>query len=135
MMTEFKLGEQVQYTHRLFRHHRDGRRIWDTIPIATPPVKGIIVGKRTLYDGKVDYGNWEEPTTFTAENHFEVYLVVTNIRQKPFPILPIHLTSLEGELDGRPEIPTGSVQPTVAVHTDAKLDHRDLIRGLARHYV
>lgn len=135
-MAEFKLGERIQFTHQLarIRNSMGKKRVWQPIEYAYGPSKGVIVGKRTLYDGTVEWGYDDEPTIFYRENHFEAYLVVMDLRQKPFPVLPIHLTRLEGDLlDDRPEIPASGIQPPPNEGTAAELDHRDHHGSLAHH--
>lgn len=57
--------------------------------------EGIIVGKRTLSDGLVVYGNgYDEGTTYEPERHFTAWLVAFDLRRKPVYVLPEHLTAL-----------------------------------------
>ncbi|WIB65347.1 hypothetical protein [Curtobacterium sp. MCBD17_040] len=46
------------------------------------PNEGVVVGARTVFDGDVNHGDWETPTTFTHERSHRVYLVATELRGK-----------------------------------------------------
>lgn len=95
-----ELGTKVRYDARrsLWREHLPGRlRRWTSQSHgqAHSPREGIIVGKRTLANGTVDYGGWDEGTQFIPTEHFEAYQVVTNIRNKPVYVLPEDLEEIE----------------------------------------
>lgn len=53
---------------------------------------GVIVGWRTLSDGRVDRGGYYEPSEYTPTRHFKAYLVAFDMREKPLYVLPEDLT-------------------------------------------
>lgn len=89
-----QLGKPVTISHQLTRAYSSvgmrsyqSRRFWQPEPFTA---EGIIVGKRTLADGTVAYD--EDGRHFTAESHFEAYLVAFNMRRAPVLALKEHIT-------------------------------------------
>ena len=55
---------------------------------------GVVVGIRVLADGKVEYGGYDEGTSFHPDNHFQAVLVSFDLRRNPVYVLPEDLTIL-----------------------------------------
>lgn len=111
-MTEYTLGQPVTFTTHLVRGWGDasdgagGTKEWRTRPILgklTPPRTGIVIGKRTLTNGRYDYGDYETPGVYTAREHFTAYLVVTSMSAKPVHVLPEHLAHAADEPEPAPD--------------------------------
>lgn len=108
-MSEFMLGQQVQFHEHLTRKRlyywtqpdQRNRKMWERTDRsqfrkeALPPLTGIIIGERFLRNGIVEYGGYDEPTTFTAEKQFRAYLVVTGMRSAPVYVLPEDLEAVD----------------------------------------
>lgn len=101
-MNDYQLGQKVAYTtHIERRSSRPGEftgpeRLWSTksgpgMP-DRPAGEGIIVGKRTLTNGDVDYDRNYFPT-----ERFAAYLVAFDLRRKPVYVLPEHIIGYWGE--------------------------------------
>lgn len=104
---EFELGDRVHYEHVLIRRHsRPGeflgpKRIWTTVRFGdgretgqrTGSGQGIIIGKRTLSDGDVDY-HYDAGNEFVPTRHYPAWVVAYDLRRKPVHVLPHHLTAL-----------------------------------------
>ena len=105
-MSEYELGEKVTAASTLTRRHEPpNRRRWVRVAdwraemgLPVDPVPGVIVGWRTLSDGRVDFGGYYEPTEYRPTRHFKVYLVAFDMREKPLYVLPEDLTR-RGETD------------------------------------
>lgn len=90
----FKLGQPVAVSRLLQRNSRmeyiknafgkrEVRR-WDPSPVAfDPPREGVIVGRRTLSNGHIDPGHYDEPDTYIGVYYFTAYMVCFDIWQKP----------------------------------------------------
>lgn len=89
------LGDRVEFTahleravNSLVRNGREWRR-WIT---PGPARSGIIIGKRTLANGVVE---WEENYSyFVPGEHLRVYLVTFDLHRKPVHVLPEDVTFL-----------------------------------------
>jgi hypothetical protein len=94
------LGQQVEFrlTDILHRQHdsttRDQfqrivtRTGWRSSRWPSPdPVRGVVVGVRTLSDGRNEYHGYDEPILYCPEEHFEAYLVAYDMRRKPVYVL------------------------------------------------
>lgn len=107
--TDFELGDRVLFEGFLQRenqHAHDGPyavvtgRYWEAIVKPGGPQEGVVVGKRTLSDGKLekvyedDVWGTSSTTEYRPTKHFTAYLVATNIRHKPVFVLPEHMRSL-----------------------------------------
>lgn len=104
-----KLGDKVQYTSTLYRadvdltpgaFNSDWERRWVSQPLSGDPGNGIIVGARTLADGKVEYAYGDHTSSFIKKRTFQAYMVVSELRRKPFFVLPEDVTLVkedEGE--------------------------------------
>lgn len=105
-----ELGQRVQFTRPLLRH-RDGYRQGKGMSHYWEPGndrstrEGIVIGKRTLWNGDVD---WDEGYVHDAHEHFTAYLVVETLHSKPRRVLPEHLTILPAP-DPAPAIPEGAI--------------------------
>jgi hypothetical protein len=100
----YELGQRVRFTTHLVRGwggeatQHGSNKVWAPQPIvgsATPPREGIIVGKRTLSNGWFAYGGYEDPGIYTAKEHFQAWMVVTDLRSAPVHVLPEHITALD----------------------------------------
>lgn len=99
-MADHSLGDWVTVTGQIMRKGDSGnvRRFWQRYEFGGPDNVGhraLIVGRRTLANGRVDRymegdGGWTSyrVTTWIPDEHFTAYLVVTDIRTKPFFVLP-----------------------------------------------
>lgn len=84
------LGQGVKVSATLLRVRRDGCKVWARIPL-TRPTTGIVVGCRTLSNGKVKY--WEDGTTYEPTEHLPAVLVATNLRWRHVFALAEDLTA------------------------------------------
>lgn len=96
-MTNYHLGQEVLFTRTLRRIRHPYRRVWSHTTYwnaitSRGPAKGIIVGIRTLSDGTVEGGYYDEPATYRPTRTFTAYLVAYHLRRKPVLVLPEHLT-------------------------------------------
>ncbi len=57
-------------------------RVWEEIQLKEP-LEGIVIGSRTLSNGKTEYDN-ESGTTYIPKEHFNAVLVAVSLRNKPF---------------------------------------------------
>lgn len=88
---EINLGKRVKFTTPLRRAHEhrvDGDRssnwkVWRAALSYTGPLEGILIGVRTLSDGLVYYGNFDEPTSFAPKESFKAALIATSLKRKP----------------------------------------------------
>lgn len=98
------LGQQVEFTlgdvlHRVV--DTDGRdefnrsvhrKVWRTAPWFRPaPIRGVIVGIRTLSNGRNEYHGYDEPIEYCGEEFFSAYLVAYDLRRKPVFVLAENL--------------------------------------------
>lgn len=102
-----ELGTRVTFSHVLRRRAESlpdrratggyqDRKVWRPVPalpqtgrLATP---GIVIGLRTLANGVVRYGGYEEPTTFTPDgDRIPAILISYDLRRKPVLVLPEHV--------------------------------------------
>lgn len=103
-MTEktFRLGQPVIYTGRLSREHAYKVPPWDVTVTwkqrckwwqqnPCEPGEGVIVGRRTLANGYVVNGGYDEPNEWMPREYVRAYLVADNIDQKPFFVHPDQL--------------------------------------------
>lgn len=99
---EYELGARVEFTYTLHRKFRASaprsRKVWEheAWPGQDEPEarQGIIVGVRTLANGYLSGGYWEEPTQFEASEHFRAYLVAFDVRRRPVLVRPEHVRAL-----------------------------------------
>lgn len=96
---EFELGDRVKFSRNLVR--KGEREFNGANPAArsrymkrwVPDSRiierdGVIVGKRTIYDGERDHIGYDEGYIFVKESQQEAYLVATNLRQNPVYVAP-----------------------------------------------
>lgn len=101
--TEYTLGQRVRYaehiTRRSRRSHEVGPgRVWsgELYPgKRTDGGEGIIIGKRTLSNGDVQWMGEDGGNIFVRMESFTAYLVAFNLHRKPVHVLPEHLTAVE----------------------------------------
>lgn len=105
MSAEFGLGDRVTFTRELARRSTDdwSGRIWEPLGEYGEPVEGVIVGKRTLNNGKFEnepaghdggYGFFSGPTVthYVTTESFTAYLVAYDLYRKPVYALPEHIS-------------------------------------------
>lgn len=108
MSAEFTLGQPVMFTNPLERRVGEYERTngtsrepktWEppkTYPPGHPlfdyrdrvPVRGVIVGKRTLADGYRIYNGPDEGLAFTPTSRFPAYMVAFDMNRKPALVRP-----------------------------------------------
>ena len=77
-----RFGEGIVVLGRLRRIWREpDLKVWATERFPEP-LNGLIIGERTLSDGTCYYGF--EETQYRPTQHFRAFLVVTDMRSKPF---------------------------------------------------
>lgn len=89
---EISLGKRVKFTtplRRVYEHRMDGDRgsnwkVWKAALSYAGPLEGILIGVRTLSDGLVYYGSFDEPTSFDPKESFKAALIATDLKRKPF---------------------------------------------------
>ena len=86
-MSDLKFGDVVFVKSKLHRtsvvRGSSVWKEWQRIPFMKHK-RGILIGFRTLTDGIVLYGQWDEPTTFLGKGRFKAFLVALDARSKPF---------------------------------------------------
>lgn len=106
MSDTLPLGQPITFTHSLHRRFHPSapysRKRWDVKPVLCLPftgprlgverLDGIVVGIRTLANGELLPGGWEDPDTFRPTEYFTAYLVAYDVRRKPVYVLPEHIT-------------------------------------------
>ena len=101
-MSEYTLGQKVRVTQTLRRQWDGGRKTWQAWPIH--PGEGIVVGKRTLSNGKLetiseydDVLGYKEytHTDYRATEHFAAYIVAYDLRRKPVLVKPEDMEAAE----------------------------------------
>lgn len=124
-MTSHNLGDWVWITGQI---ERDGwpHRAWHTTDLGDGGVtQAMVVGKRTLANGYVDVikedgDGWGPVVTihqWIPEDHFPAYLVVTDLRTKPFYVRADQIVSdpfatMLAEPQNTPAAPAAEGQPT-----------------------
>lgn len=105
-MSTFELGQRVTFRRPLERVWDHSRKRWTDDPkphlsgwdwyreARDRERSGVIVGKRTLANGRVHLGSYDEPTTFEAEERFEAYLIAYALRRKPVLVRAEHITAV-----------------------------------------
>lgn len=90
---DYRLGQPVKVWAKLVRivadEHRGGGW-WPKIWAAREFNRwqdGIVIGKRTLYDGEVNY-TFDAGVIFRPKSHFTAWLVVTDMHRKPILVWP-----------------------------------------------
>lgn len=113
-MTRFELGDKVKYTRPLTRYthstvenefgHKVLRRDWlfghhpewAGAPGMKPGVAdGVIVGARTLANGKLVPASWDDQSFLEADEYFLAYLVAFDLRCKPVLVRAEHVELAE----------------------------------------
>jgi hypothetical protein len=89
-------GETVLFTHvykRMRSHRQDGQspnfikiREWVPFHLRTPK-KGVVIGKRTLFNGDVRY-EYDDGWMFESTSSLQAYLIATDMKHKPV-LVPI----------------------------------------------
>jgi hypothetical protein len=110
-MSEFQLGQRVRFTHPMVRRSIRTRTIkseesfaggsytrtlsinkeWQGNQFAQP-AEGIIVGKRKLSNGYVQWEEWGNQ--YSPAEYFTAWIVVKDLRSAPVQVLPEHITAI-----------------------------------------
>lgn len=107
-MSGFQLGQRVRFsTHLRRRSAGPGEflgpdKIWsanagpfsgpDWEEHRWPGGEGVIVGKRTISNGDVNY-RYDEGSDYVAAEYFTAYLIAYDLYRKPVHVLPEHITA------------------------------------------
>lgn len=99
------LGQKVRFSIHLERDWRvpTGENAWGRFAmkvwqaVAGPIREGIVVGVRTLSNGKRDMG--EDYANYTAKEHFKAYIVAYDMRRKPMMVRPEDLEIVDDAPD------------------------------------
>lgn len=99
-VTRLMLGQQVEFSHgdvlhRVWDHEtRDQfnrtvtRKVWKSSRwFRSDPVRGVVVGVRTLSNGRNEYQGYDEPILYCPEDRFVAYLVAYDLHRKPVYVL------------------------------------------------
>lgn len=97
--TRYALGQAVEYTWWLTRRSETEqlcawKRWRHEAYLGQPepaPTRGIVVGIRTLSNGKNVWSGSDEAITYSPREFFTAYLVAHNLRQRPVFVLPEHM--------------------------------------------
>jgi hypothetical protein len=80
------IPEQSEVPHysRYFKKPDDWIKLWQPRKLYGDGFRtGVVAGVRTLANGRVIWGTYDEPTEFSPEQHFPAAIVFTNMREKP----------------------------------------------------
>lgn len=104
-MSELALGQRVKFTRHLHRRARteDGARRtvkrWEPEGYPGQPEpewrEGVVVGRRTLSNGHVTWGGWEDPGEYQGVHYFRAYLIAYDLTRKPVLVLPEHMKGID----------------------------------------
>jgi hypothetical protein len=101
MSNDLKFGDVVFVPHKLHRTTAQRGGIdwkeWHKITFPKPKT-GILIGFRTLADGVIHYGHWDEPTSFAGKEFFRAALVAMDAKSKP---ILVRLEDVTNEAKGR----------------------------------
>lgn len=94
-----KLGDRVRFTRHLTRRSTAWRagvtKAWESKAYPGQPEpeprEGIVIGIRTLSNGRFDWSGYEDPGLYTPTAFFKAYLVAFDMRRNPVLVLPEHL--------------------------------------------
>lgn len=75
------LGQEITITHHLARRRHWHKRDWISQKLRHP-VQGIIIGKRTISNGRTEYVE-DGIRAYIPEEYFDAYLVSTDLKSKP----------------------------------------------------
>lgn len=91
------LGTRVLFSHPLTRRYLPGspaRKVWEP-PLyaedANRKHQGVVVGVRTLSDGRTHWNGEDEPISYTPDEHFTAYLIAYDLHRKPVHVRPEHV--------------------------------------------
>ena len=76
------LGTRVKFSSVLVKMKNNDRVMWPNFIFEDGPCDGVIIGVRTLKEGKTDYDP-DCGSMFNAENHIQAYMVGTTLYRKP----------------------------------------------------
>lgn len=102
-MSDFQLGDRVVFSQRLRRRTEElpnggysgWMKVWREEPMRFNDLDGIIVGRRTLSNGKTVYHGMDDPIEYKVAEHFTAYLVAFALLEKPVFVLPESLALKE----------------------------------------
>lgn len=90
MTTITLMGRWLEVDYKLTRSWKGGnppfekdRKYWEKSNLRNP-VRVMIAGERTLSNGTVVYGGYDEGVEYNAKEHFRALMVVSAPRSKPF---------------------------------------------------
>lgn len=86
-------GEAVRVRGRLSRSYRDGRKEWVDLP-ALPIRVALVIGIRTLSNGRLHFWGEDGGTEYRPDKHFKAVLVVEDIKSAPYYVLPENVLPL-----------------------------------------
>ncbi len=86
MSDKIALGSWVTYSATLFKSRYSSQTKWIRRKVA--PERGLVIGIRTVRGGTTYWGDYEDwQWEFTPTESYRVYLIVNDIRRKPFHVL------------------------------------------------
>jgi len=94
-----KFGEMIKVSKKYQRHENSAtdRRTWVLVPIK--PVVCLVIGERTLCNGTMHYGGFEDMSYLYDKEYIRALLVVKDMHSKPFYVeMPA-----EEKMVGKPE--------------------------------
>ena len=89
MTAAFELGQPVHMTGTTVKIRCQDRTLYQPAPLPSTGrygddsriTDGIVVGKRTVAEGRTSYEEWGGH--FTPDRHFEVWLIAFGLRRRP----------------------------------------------------
>jgi len=98
-MSDLRFGDVVIVKGGLDRKFRvrtpKNIKEWDRYEFKQPRT-GILIGFRTLTNGTITYGSYDEPTEYRPTEHFKAALVALGPRTKP---ILVRLEDIANEID------------------------------------
>lgn len=83
-----ELGQWLTITTYLRKRRRGSDVCWERMTWGAMTSRAMFIGTRQIYDGKLDWGWDEEPTTFKRTGVHNVWLFVLDGRRNPVYVLP-----------------------------------------------
>jgi hypothetical protein len=91
-VSDVKLGDKVRFSHHLVRSYGKDRT-WNR---HSRSGEGVVVGTRTLQNGHVVYGTWDDPNYFVPEEPVPAVLVAFHLRKAPVYVPPEDVEKIDG---------------------------------------
>lgn len=99
-MSDLQLGERVSFACTLQRQRgewdgktRSERKLW--APVGHETRDGIIVGVRTLSNGRTIWNGHDAQSEWRADEHFTALLVAFDLHRRPVFVRPEHVQRLD----------------------------------------